>query len=265
MYERKYSQKGAYMRSFYKLYLLLIFLSVMGMSWGGVGVQNTYATSISADSVVIIASDLTSPSCKITRIFKSSMTHIQPSKTQTRCPAGTVIGIEQLPLHLAVTRHEKYILPLPPQASPSMKVEWFLQIQQLMNAKRNLLKALPSPEIISTSCGYDEETSTANWFFGTWISYAVYYHVLLDCQHLVLNREEVKGYNPVNSPAYWLEVRYSYFRATCPLHYNYVGANDLNYYPNVTESSGFYNIWGISTGNGCLGQSGAYEEFSVLL
>lgn len=250
-----------------RLALCFTLLSIVGVLMMEGGPRHAYAASISTNSLVIIAVDLTPPSCKFVKVIRSDKTHALLSRTQTHCPAGSYVGTQQVPLSVAVARHEQYMLPLSTDASLSMKEQSNSQIQQLIDAKRKELQPLSSPPVVhpNYSCGFDESVSTSDSFYGTWMDFAVYYHVLTNCSNIVINREEVLGFTPVVEAAYWIRVAYDGWGGGCPVGANsFIGSNDLNAYPGVSQPIGFYNVWSISSGNPCyFSGGGLYINYSV--
>ncbi len=263
-----HSKKAPSIFSFHKLHLLLTFylilLSVLGTLTVRIESQSVYAAATSVNPLVFVAIDLTPSSCIETRVISSHTTHAVLSKTQFHCPPGSDIGIVSVPLSQAKARHELYAPPLPAHTSLSVRMKWFRQIQQLMEAKKKELRVSSSVELKPYSnCGYDESIYTNGSFYGDWLGFEVYYHVSLTCSTIVLNREEVIGSNPVNGPDYWVEVKYYSYDKTCPVHYDWIGANTLNSYPGVADPIGYDNYWYIATGNECIGTGGAIQLFSV--
>lgn len=232
-------------------------LSIMLLSLTSMSAPRAFAASSTSDPLVTIAVDLTPASCTITQTATPPPTvHQAVWREQSHCPAGSVTGMKNIPLSQAKAQREAYVMYPPANAPASAWATWKQKFAKLREAKSQTVQKVASASVRPQyTCGWNTESTMRSSYSGTGLDFTVYYYLSYDCSTIVLNREEVTGLLPVVAPAYWTALYYSGYRNNCPLHYEYIGSQDLNIYPGVSEPDGLYNIWMIGAGNPCFGQN----------
>lgn len=256
----KTSLRAALPGRHFLLVLSLMCLCLAGMVTSGItDTPLAHAAVSSSDPFVVVAVDVTPSTCTISW---TTTNHSKSTTIHAHCPAGTAISTAEVSLSQAEAQHEMYVIPpLSPQ-----------KIQELIQAKRTSLQSARYSRV-HPLCdgGGDHEAGVYVTYYqpgthtnGTSIEMNVYFHGASDCSTVFLDREEVIGYNPVRTAAYWTAVDYSYYNGWCPLgSNNFIGDNDLNVHPDVTEASGLYNVWWIGDSSDCLASQAV--SYSIIL
>lgn len=231
--------------------LLFILLLAPGRAFAASASHSTQ------DPQVLIAKDVTSSSCSYTitpgnhtRSAGTATAQNSISSARMPCPAGTELELVSVPLSQATANHEANVPPLPLPASAIQEREWEDQVQQVMQAKRNMLRASNNLHP-SYTCGWTVDTYGGyHNVFNDNVASHIKYYVASSCSQIFLDTVEVNvGSIPYNNDVWWVEFRYAAYRDTCggSLHDLFPYSN-YSFHPNEYHTAGYYGIYVFQSG-----------------